>query len=208
MSKIIGIVATSADDYIGVHKDLMVLVNEVGYTSVIIPPMSLEEYTRIFKTLDGILLPGGPDIDTKRYNERSFYYTGSPQPLLEHFDNEILPEILDKRIPVFGICRGFQSLNIIFGGTLNQHLFWHPYSSTKDHLVHEVEIFGNKKYKVNSFHHQGIKKLAPDFDIIAVSKDGIIEAIQHKTLKIAGVQWHPERSFDEFAIELMKNTFA
>ena len=208
MSKIIGIVATSTDEYIGVNKDLLALVENIGCTPVIISPMYLEDYIRVFKSLEGILLPGGADVNSKRYNEKSFYYSSSPQPLLEYFDTEILPSIIEQGIPVFGICRGFQSINVLFGGTLHQHLWWHPYSISHDDLCHEVEIPGNKKYKVNSFHHQAIKKLADNFNILAVSKDGYIEAFRHNKLKIAGVQWHPERSFDNFALELIKETFA
>lgn len=209
MSKLIGIVATSVEsDYIGVNKDLLALVEEIGGIPLIISPMYLDDYIRVYKHLEGILLPGGPDIDSKRYKEKSFYYNSSPQPLLEYFDTEILPAIIEQGISIFGICRGFQSLNVLFGGTLHQHLYCHPYSMSNSDLCHKVEISGNKKYRVNSFHHQAIKKLADNFNILAKSKDGYIEAFRHNKLEIAGVQWHPERSFDEFALQLMKETFA
>ena len=208
MSKFIGIVSTSVEeDYIGIHKDLMAVVDAIDATPIIIPLLNEEEFKKFANVLDGILLPGGADVDPSRYGKNRHIYTGWQNPFLEMFDTKLLPLMIGV-LPIFGICRGFQTLNVQFGGTLTQHLFWHPYSNHKEHLVHEVKIEGDKKYKVNSFHHQGIQVLGKGLIPVAKTDKGLIEGFVHEKYKIAGVQWHPERSFDDFGLDLMRKTFA
>ena len=124
----------------------------------------------------------------------------------------LLKSALRRGIPIFGICRGMQVLNVAMGGTLYQDLpsqidedlLKHRQTTPKWQATHEVEvregsrtaeITGSKAIKVNSYHHQAIKTLADDFVVSASSSDGIVEAIEHRDLSerwILAVQWHAE----------------
>jgi putative glutamine amidotransferase len=205
----IGVVAQQHEDIFGIHQDYLSLVEEFG-TPVPIFPVAKEDFWNVYG-IDGLLLPGGADINPKRYGAWFSFMSYRPNPFLEIFDTEILPEIVNARLPIFGICRGLQTLNVHFGGTLHQHLRHHPHSATKQHLVHEVTITyidGDPwKTSVNSSHHQAINTLAPGLFSLAKSYDGLVEAIAHKDLPIRAVQWHPERIFDKFSLGLMHELF-
>ena len=102
--------------------------------------------------------------------------------------------------PILGICAGIQEINVIFGGTLNQDI---PNHKLKDQSKHNVkltmksflyDVYKSESIKVNSYHKQSIKDLAPEFKITAISDDGIIEGIEKDN--IVAVQWHPEVLYD------------
>jgi len=106
--------------------------------------------------------------------------------------------------PIFGICRGHQLLNVIFGGTLVQHLpnaLEHSTVLAGRDIVHEVtaekgsiaeKLYG-ESFTVNSWHHQAVQDLADGFCVSMCASDGVIEGFEHESLPIFGVQWHPER---------------
>ena len=120
----------------------------------------------------------------------------------------LLEESKKRNIPIIGICRGFQLINVAAGGTLYQDLSLIPGNILKHNQVsnptlktHKIEIKENsfissifgKETMVNSFHHQAIDKVANDFIVVARASDGVVEAIEHKTYKfLVAVQWHPE----------------
>ena len=125
----------------------------------------------------------------------------------------LLGKALEKNIPVLGICRGIQFLNAYLGGSLYQDLPTEYESSVEHHMTppydreaHKVtilpntilaEIFGAGILPVNSYHHQAVKKLAPGVTKMALSEDGLVEAISVDGQKFAvGVQWHPEFSYE------------
>lgn len=199
----IGIPAWESDHFFGVGSQYLEFAALIG-TPVILTPDA--DWIESYSSLDGILLPGGADVAPNRYGIPGFF-TGRSNPHLEYFDTTVLPTIIQKwQLPVFGICRGLQTLNVLFGGTLKQHLFFHPYSTSDTDCCHKVTIAG-KKVGVNSFHHQAIGELADCFIPVAISDDGLVEAIVHKTFKVAAVQWHPERIWDEFSVGLFKGLF-
>lgn len=199
----IGIPAWEDDGFFGVSSSYMDYASQFGTPVILSPDSDWEKTYRV----DGILLTGGADVSPARYGVPGFF-TGRSNPHLEYFDIAVLPIMAFKwEIPVFGICRGLQSLNVLFGGTLRQHLFFHPYSSHDTDLCHSVSYRGGKKFDVNSFHHQAIDKLGSGLDSAAVSDDGLIEAITHQTLKIFAVQWHPERMHDTFSEVAARNLF-
>lgn len=168
--------------------------------------------------LDLLLLPGGPDVSPSSYGRNPGFYTGNPDVFRQHFFDNNLKKYIDKGTPVFGICLGMQMLNVFFNGTLTQDMKYHAKSTARWKEAHKVYVQGTKKYnfEVNSHHHQAVlvSDLSDEFTALAfarnedesLGKDNhIVEAIMHKTLPIAGVQWHPEEWRDEFTQSLILN---
>lgn len=175
------------------------------------------------KNCDILLLTWWYDIDPKQYGEKIMF--DSVQPNTYRDDNELLliHEAIYQQKTIIGICRWMQIINVALWWTLYQDIAqqWitnkiHDQEhTTYKELSHQVtikqksflfDIYKKKELLVNSFHHQAIKTLWNDLEIIAYSTDGIIEAIQHKMLPIYAVQWHPERSyfFDRNSVQLME----
>lgn len=198
-----------ANDIFGVNTDYLSLVEEAGHTPVILTPISYGEFVETYK-IDGLLLPGGADIDSSKYQTSPSFMAQRPNAFLEYFDNAILPRYI-RDVPVFGICRGLQLINVYFGGTLKKDLIYHPYSINHTDLVHDFNYThaNGKRYKakVNSFHHQAVKTLGKDLVALGMSSDNEVEAIAHTKLPIRAVQWHPERIWDEYSFSLMREIF-
>lgn len=157
--------------------------------------------------LDLLILPGGPDVDPRRYGAQPNLRTGKPCIFREYFDEHILPDYIAQGTPIFGICRGLQALVVGFGGKLHQHIGQEWSIKSRDELVHKVEfkIKENNIIKVyteevNSLHHQSAAEVGEHLKVIAKHKKldhkgidlGTVEAIMHRTLPIAAVQYHPE----------------
>ena len=208
----IGIVGWSVDDFFGASKQYLNYLSQFGRVEIITPSKKLNCF-------DLVILPGGPDISPTKYNKVPEYFTGKQCPFREFFDNYHLPKLVEKKVPIFGICRGMQYIWTYFSGDLWQHLDFHPQSTNgRGELVHPVDFhppydkafkdfsFCSSKEKgvwVNSLHHQGAKfSSTPDcLNVIAITritknhkKCRIVEAFRHKTLPIAGVQFHPEEN--------------
>jgi putative glutamine amidotransferase len=205
----IGIPAQDHDSKFGVNINYLEFIYGFG-RPVIILPETLEDYKEIYK-IDALVLPGGSDVDTNRYAKLPTFGTYNPNIYLEHFDRTILPALIGK-MPIFGICRGLQTLNVLFGGTL-KNLVFHPYSTYDNQEVHSVwdarsEEKPNKNnfyMKVNSFHHQAIGNLAKELNAELVDKyDNVVESISEPKRKIFAVQWHPERLLDNYSIQAFK----
>lgn len=196
----IGVVGYETDGVFGVHTSYMEFASSVGNPVILSPGESLP------KGIDGVLLPGGADVIQ---SIRPGFKNGRSNPHLEYFDKVILPKIL-FRVPIFGICRGLQTINVACGGTLIQHLPLHPYSAHEFDFVHKVKS-PNKPYKphfeVNSFHHQAVSTLGNGLNVELVStSDNIIEAISGNHL--FAVQWHPERMHDEYSLKKFTDLFS
>lgn len=206
MTTKIGIVAQGHDDKFGVNTNYLSWIYNFGFP-IILLPASLEEFHDLYK-LDALVIPGGADVDYKRYSKIPSLYNYQPNIFLEHFDTQILPSLIGK-IPIFGICRGLQTLNVHFGGTL-KNLWDHPYSKYDSDETHEISASNGSnnskiKMKVNSFHHQAISTLGAGLKTEAKANDGVIEAISFREKGIAAVQWHPERLLDEYSIALFSS---
>lgn len=185
-------------------------VREAGGIPVIIPALSDNDFIKnIVEHVDGILLTGGPDINPVFYGEESKPYNGKVINERDETEIAIVKMAMTMGKPILGICRGAQVLNTAMGGSLYQDIyvqteakFNHRQTEERNCATHEVEIselstlkniFGETKVKVNSFHHQAVKDVAPEFRAVAHSQDGIIEAIEYVGDNFAiGVQWHPE----------------
>jgi putative glutamine amidotransferase len=166
---------------------------------------------------DGLLLTGGGDVESSRYGEAPHPATEDVDPARDEFEIGLIAEARRRDLPIFGICRGAQVLNIAAGGTLVQdipseisgalnHSLDVPQHQPYD-LAHEVwiekdsllaqlmaeRLLGSDTCEVNSRHHQAVKAVAPGFRVAATAPDGVIEAIEDPSLRFClGVEWHPE----------------
>lgn len=151
---------------------------------------------------DGLYLPGGGDIEPHRYGEVPHPLCGAPEEGRDELEFTLGKAFLEAKKPIFGICRGLQVLNVLLGGTLWQDLSDQTGLTHPDDSVHQVKtaegsllrrLFG-AEFPVNSYHHQGVKDLAPG--LVPEAGDGsgqLVEAFSHETLPVWAVQWHPER---------------
>ena len=192
-----------------VNKDYVDAVIRAGGVPLIIP-FSTDKEVIISQAqlIDGLILSGGHDISPYNYGQEPSQKIGETFPERDTYEMILLEESKKRNIPILGICRGFQLINVAAGGTLYQDLSLIPGNILKHNQVsnptlktHKVEIKENsfissifgKETMVNSFHHQVINKVANDFIVVAKASDGVVEAIEHKTYKfLVAVQWHPE----------------
>src|SRR5947207_4183202 len=166
------------------------------------------------KELDGVLLTGGGDIAPAYYHAAPHPKTNPPDAARDAFELELARLALESDVPLFGVCRGLQVMNVAAGGTLIQdipsevnHPLGHQVDTPLYAIAHEVwisresalaramdeELDGGETLQVNSRHHQAIKQAAAGFDVTATAPDGVIEAIERPTSRFCmAVQWHPE----------------
>ena len=190
----------------GVTLPYLQLFSQFGNVEILMP--STIEAMNL--NLDLVVIPGGPDIIPTRYNNVPDFSTGYACPIREHFDKYLLPVYLAKKIPMFGICRGLQTLVVHFGGSLLQN-YPHEFSpeDQRGKSAHKViieflnkEIRGQQTCSVNSLHHQVTNPETFPKELIVVArheKDKSIEAIVSRNLEeipVAAVQWHPEELGD------------
>lgn len=188
---------------------------QTGCHSCLISPNGDE---RIIDHLDIVVIPGGPDIDPALYGQVAHKHTHvEKEGKRDFFERNIIKLALEKGKPIFAVCRGLQMINAVLGGTLHQHLpdivNKVPHRSSKGPLAHAhtVKTSGwlkdaiGEEVHVNSWHHQGIAKLAPDLEPLAWAADGLIEAYESKNqfTPILAVQWHPEILQDRESMALL-----
>ncbi len=186
-------------------------VLRAGAAPVPVPVMQdTGSLTSILDCCGGLILTGGNDIAPSRYGEERQPEVRSVSVLRDTYELLLFQLSVERKIPVFGICRGVQLINVALGGSLHQHLgsipeftlqhdqeegrqtTTHCVAVTSDSIIRQ--IFGSQT-EVNSFHHQAIKALAPGLKVTATSSDGVIEAVESiddAMPIILGVQWHPE----------------
>lgn len=204
----------------GITKPYIFFWSQFGEVSVISP------FEKEARNVDLLVLPGGPDVDPYRYldqDEDIHIYTGQPCMQRERFDKILLPKYINKNIPIFGTCRGMQSMYVHLGGKLNQHMS-HETNPDNDggKLMHAlkfentdivpgldelVKSFGKKEYKVNSRHHQTVhEETKPDVVTILArhDKDNEIEmATAWPFYPIHLTQHHVEDCYDEVSLHLI-----
>ncbi len=208
-------------DYVLDHYSRSIV--KAGGVPLILPLTDKKDVVRAYiDKLDALILTGGEDVDPFLYNEEVLKETEEPFQNRDEFDYMLIEEALKKEIPILGICRGMQILNVYMGGTLYQDLRYYKETSIKHaqesryHIpVHSVDI-KEKTYlyellgrtqRVNSVHHQAVKELGEGLELNAVSKsDGVIEGFESKDRKILGIQWHPEMMFAD-GDDSMKSLF-
>ncbi len=153
---------------------------------------------------DGLLLPGGGDLDPALYGQE---LCGCEPPDAERDAKEmaLCRRFLAEKRPVFGICRGAQVIAVALGGTLKQHVENHSRLPNGADRLHEVRCAGlltrfyGPSCTVNSSHHQAVGDMPENCRILQLSTDGVVEAFCHETLPVLAVQWHPERLLGRFA---------
>ena len=147
---------------------------------------------------DGLLLPGGGDLEPWRYGQTNTASRGL-EPARDQAEFDLLERFTAAKKPVLGICRGLQSINVFFGGTLIQDLPGHSAVSGIDrlHIVHTIPkgpgILWEPSSIVNSAHHQAVDCLGAGLEALQWAPNGTVEALCHQTLPVWAVQWHPER---------------
>jgi putative glutamine amidotransferase len=161
--------------------------------------------------IDALILPGGGDVDPTHYGQQAHPELADLDPEFDRFQLEWARKALREELPILGICRGMQVMNVAAGGTLIQHVEGadqhFPEGPRQDaalrpHPVHSVsvardsklgDIVGEQTARVNSLHHQAVDRLAPLFRVSAWAEDGIVEAIERPDhVWQVGVQFHPE----------------
>ena len=187
-----------------------------GGIAVLLPPQPVDPEVagRLMDSLDALVITGGYDLDPAHYDQEPHPATDAPRTDRDAWELALLRGALDRGLPVLGICRGAQLLNVAFGGTLHQHL--------PDVLGHNGHRAGNGVFSrlpvrtvagtrlaaligecvdAPCYHHQAIDKVGDGLVVSAMDPDGVVEAVEMPGEAFAlAVQWHPEKSLDDLRL--------
>jgi putative glutamine amidotransferase len=188
-----------------------IAIERAGAVPVVLPPV-IDDVEPLLGRLDGVCLSGGPDLDPEAYGARERHVElGPTEPSLDAFELALARGALERGLPLLGICRGAQALNVACGGTLHQHLPGHRQSAPGTDATHEVEVLpdtrlaallGAGTMAVNSFHHQAVDRVGRGLRVSARAADGTVEAVEGSGF-VVGVQWHAETLADARLFEAL-----
>ena len=231
---LIGLSANTSQDGLRteIRKNYLDSIVLAGGIPLILPhPCGAGDVRAVAEKLDGILFTGGGDADPALYGEEMLPECSEPDRDRDSFELELFRTAADLGLPILGICRGCQMINVAMGGSLVQDIpscvpGAIPHYQTEDgsESSHSVDIakdsllygiIGKEHLEVNSFHHQAVKVPAAGLKVSAASPDGITEAVEgSRGSFLLGVQWHPEhmsairedmlRIFEAFVSEARK----
>ena len=192
-------------------------IEAAGGIPLLVPPLEDQgDIQHLLRSVDGVLLPGGVDIDPIHFGEEPMEGLGTIEPHWDRLELAAARFALASDLPILGICRGVQVLNVAAGGSLYQDIasqtkgkcLQHRQKAPRWYATHSIkiepnsllgEMLGTKTARVNSHHHQAVKIPAPGFKVTAASADGIIECIESEKHRFAcGVQWHPELMVEHY----------
>lgn len=196
----------------GINQSYVRALEAAGAAPVLIPLLEDPDRLRaIYGRLDGILFPGGADVDPAAYHEEPIGNLNLVEPRRDRVEIALARWAVQDDLPTLGICRGQQLLNVALGGSLYQDLRYQGVTSlehagkdgrARDALVHAVrldqdsqlaQMLDETEVKVNSLHHQAVKDVAPLLRVIGRAEDGVIEALEARDRRfLITVQWHPE----------------
>lgn len=191
--------------------DYVKAVEKAGGRPVLVPP-STEGIEETLDALDAVVFTGGSDLDPEFYGEKAHPETVGVVRMRDEAELALLRAALERDMPVLGICRGIQVLNVGLGGDLEQHLEGHRHEPPGQFIAHDVAIEPNtrlagmlgERTTVMSHHHQGIKTLAPGLVETARADDGLLEAVEAPERRFTvGVLWHPEAGQDARLFETL-----
>ncbi|TDC13348.1 gamma-glutamyl-gamma-aminobutyrate hydrolase family protein [Streptomyces sp. 8K308] len=188
---------------VGYHRH----VQRAGGLAALLPPdAGPGAATAAVARVDGLVIAGGPDVDPARYGAARDPRTGPPAAARDAWELALIEAALAAGLPLLGICRGMQLLNVALGGTLRQHLDGHQGrpGSFVDHEVTPVPgsllagLLSPTPLAVPTHHHQAVAVLGAGLTATAHAADGSVEALELPTAEsfVLGVQWHPEASDD------------
>lgn len=187
-------------------------LEQIGLAPVLITPAhSPAAIEALMDACCGLMLSGGEDVDPRCYGERPSPALGAIEPARDAMEFNALKCAIEREVPILGICRGAQVLNVHFGGTLYQDIDterpgqlahqqvepWEKRTHAATVLCESMlcSITGTEELFINSFHHQAVKRLGKNLRVVARAEDGLVEAIEHESYPwLLGVQWHPERN--------------
>ncbi|WP_018549133.1 gamma-glutamyl-gamma-aminobutyrate hydrolase family protein [Streptomyces sp. LaPpAH-108] len=182
------------------------LVQRAGGIAALLPPDAPERAAATVARLDGLVIAGGPDVDPARYGAERSPRTGPPAPERDAWELALIGAALEARVPLLGICRGLQLLNVALGGSLVQHLDGHveavgvfgthPVTPVAGTLY--AKIAPEETAHVPTYHHQCVDRLGRGLVPSAHAADGTVEAVELPSAGgwVLGVQWHPEMGED------------
>ena len=202
------------NDRIFLNHAYLNAIRHFGGMPLVIPAEAGEDEQRyLLAQCDGLLLTGGDDIDPGLYGETILNDTVVTAPIRDAGEPRLCRMAEERQIPILGICRGIQILNVYFGGSLYQDLpaqhetaVKHSMEKPHHRTCHDCLLTpgtplaawtGKTVIQVNSHHHQSVKALAPSLEIMGVCSDGVVEAIWKPDAGfLCAVQWHPEKIWD------------
>lgn len=187
-----------------IHEDYAKAVLHAGGIPILLFPE-----TEFPHYIDGMIFSGGGDIDPLLFGEEPIHQSGEISPLRDRYELELCKQALQTSLPILGICRGMQVLNIAAGGSIYQDILAqtgsvlkHNQQAPRAYGTHSIsvdkksilyQLWQETDMIVNSIHHQAVSRLGTGFFVAAQSTDGLAEAIQQKDKEfVLGVQWHPE----------------
>lgn len=220
---VIGLTVTQVlnDNTVSIWKEYMDAIARAGGLPILLPTLAdFNDYEGYLDCIDGLFLTGGQDVMPREYGEEclSGFQLGWPMtPQRDAFELAITQKALARNMPVLGVCRGAQVLNVTLGGTLYQdidtqlttrtpalkHFQECPYWSVQHKITLDTssklcQIMGQSQLWVNSMHHQSVHQLGQGLVAVATAGDGVVEAVESKDHRYAiGVQWHPERMYEK-----------
>lgn len=208
MKPVIGLTTYTSENRQQINNAYLKSVEQAGGIPVGIPILKEEDVEAVLDRIDGLILIGGNDVDPMLFNEDPHQKIGTFAKELDYSDIRLFKAALKRNMPILGVCRGLQIINVALGGSLIQDIpaqvegaIAHKQASKRGETTHFVELLGGKiqeilgeeRVHVNSFHHQAAGRVGEGLTVTATSSDGIIEALEYDAHPYCvSVQWHPE----------------